>query len=334
MATPPDIAAPLRSPTEVGAGLSLATPRDYFALLKPRVMSLVVFTAVVGMVCAVSVTGASVTPFAAVMSIVCIAAGAGASGALNMWWDADIDARMTRTRQRPVPRGVLAPRAALGFGAVLSVVSVWLLYVVANGVAAAWLAFTIFFYLVIYTIWLKRRTPHNIVIGGAPGAFPPLIGWAAVTGATPVEAWVLVAIIFVWTPPHFWALALYKVGDYAKVGVPMLPNVAGAAATRTQIWAYSLGLFVVGLLPIATGMLFSPWLSGPSLAVLGALFVWKAHRVWRSRAGEAREPLDEASLYAAVSGDRAARDLFLYSLVHLFGVFAVLLADAVARLAL
>ena len=329
---------PLHSPTpagsDLGAGLSLATPGDYFALMKPRVMSLVVFTAFVGMVVGSSLSGARIGVASAALSLLCIALGAGASGALNMWWDADIDARMTRTRQRPTARGVLSPRAALGFGTVVAVVSVYLLYVASNVTAAFWLLFTILFYVVVYSMWLKRRTPQNIVFGGLPGALPPLVGWAAVTGSAPLEAWVLVAVIFAWTPPHFWALALYKVGDYAKVGVPMLPNVAGAKATRGQIWVYALVLFAVGLLPVATGMLAYPWLSGPSLAVLGALFVWKAWGVYRSRAGESRDMLDEASLYAAVAGDRAARDLFLYSLVYLFAVFVVLLADAIARMML
>ena len=311
-----------------GAGLSLAGPGDFFALMKPRVMSLVVFTAIVGMVAALSYTDAAITVFQGVMAIVCIALGAGASGALNMWWDADIDAAMTRTRKRPVPRGTLRPRAALGFGVSLSGISVWLLGVLTNWVASAWLAFTIVFYVVIYTMWLKRRTPQNIVIGGAPGAFPPLIGWAAVTGDTPLAAWSLFLITFVWTPPHFWALALYKVGDYAKVGVPMLPNVAGAKATRAQILGYSLVLFGVGLLPVALGGLHAPWPAGVALAALGAMFLWKAWAVFRSRAGESKAGLDDPSLYAVVAGDRAARDLFLYSLVYLFGMFAVILADA------
>ena len=335
MAVPSDIAetelpaSPLpSSPVQVGAGLSLAGPGDFFALMKPRVMSLVVFTAVVGLVAAVASTGVTISWPRAVLAILCIALGAGASGALNMWYDADIDAQMTRTRKRPVPRGALSPRAALGFGAVMAGLSVWLLGTATNWVAGGWLAFTIFFYVVVYTMWLKRRTPQNIVIGGAPGAFPPLIGWAAVTGTTPLEAWLLFAITFVWTPPHFWALALYKVQDYAKVGIPMLPNVAGAKATRVQILGYSMALFFVGLGPWAVGMLNLPWIAGPALVVLGALFLWKAWGVYRSRAGEDKAGLDDPSLYAVVAGDRAARDLFLYSLVYLFGMFAVILADS------
>ena len=318
----------LSSPTPVGAGLSLAGPGDFFALMKPRVMSLVVFTAVVGLVAAVSYTGTAIGGFEAVMAIVSIALGAGASGALNMWFDADIDAEMTRTRKRPVPRGALAPRAALGFGTIVSAISVWLLGVVTNWVAAGWLAFTIFFYVVIYTMWLKRRTPQNIVIGGAPGAFPPLIGWAAVTGDTPLAAWALFLITFTWTPPHFWALALYKVQDYGKVGIPMMPNVRGAKSTRNQIFVYSLLLFGVGLLPLALGVLHAPVPTGLALAGFGAVFLFKAWKVYRSRAGDTKSGLDDPSLYAVVAGDRAARDLFLYSLIYLFGVFAVILADA------
>ena len=318
----------LQSPTPAGAGISLAGPGDFFALMKPRVMSLVVFTAVVGLVAAVSYTGTPISPIAAIFAVACIALGAGASGALNMWYDADIDARMTRTRKRPVPRGALSPRAALGFGTLMALVSVWLLGVATNWVAAVWLAFTIVFYVVIYTMWLKRRTPQNIVIGGAPGAFPPLIGWAAVTGDTPLEAWILFAITFTWTPPHFWALALYKVQDYAKVGIPMMPNVAGAKSTRLQILIYSLLLFIVGLGPLLVGMLHAPLLSGPALALFGAVFLWRAWQVFRSRAGDDKAGLDDPSLYAVVAGDRAARDLFLYSLIYLFGVFAVVLLDA------
>ena len=310
-----------------GAGLSLAGPGDYFQLMKPRVMSLVVFTAIAGMVAAVG-QGGDMTPLAAIIAILCIALGAGASGALNMWYDADIDAKMTRTRTRPVPRGALSSRAALGFGTFVGAASVWLLATATNWVAAGWLAFTIFFYVVIYTMWLKRRTPQNIVIGGAPGAFPPLIGWAAVTGSTPLEAWVLFAITFLWTPPHFWALALYKVQDYAKVGIPMLPNVAGAAATRTQIFAYSMAVLLISLAPALVGMLNATLVTGSALAVLGLVFLRKAWAVYRSKAGDDKAGLDDPSLYAVVAGDRTAKDLFLYSLIYLFGVFGVILVDA------
>ena len=308
-----------------GAGLSLAGPGDYFQLMKPRVMSLVVFTALVGMVAAFARSGEAISWVAATIAVACIAAGAGASGALNMWYDADIDAQMTRTRKRPVPRGALTPRAALGFGSVVAAASVWLLATATNWVAAGWLAFTIIFYVVIYTMWLKRRTPQNIVIGGAPGAFPPLIGWAAVSGDTPLMAWAMFAVTFFWTPPHFWALALYKVQDYAKVGIPMLPNVAGAKATRRQIFIYSVVLWAVSVW--AASFLSGPVFKVP-VALLGAVFMWKAWGVLRSKAGDDKAGLDDPSLYAVVAGDRAARDLFLYSLIYLFGVFAVILADS------
>ena len=219
-----------------GAGLSLAGPRDFFQLMKPRVMSLVIFTAIIGLL----VAPGSLPLYNSVMAIFCIAVGAGASGALNMWYDADIDAQMTRTKKRPLPRGIMPPSTALTFGFLLSAVSVWMLGLATNYVAAGLLAFTIFFYVVIYTMWLKRRTPQNIVIGGAPGALPPMIGYAAVTGTVTIDSVLLFLIIFIWTPPHFWALALYKLSDYGRVGVPMMPNVAGPKSTRNQIFGYSI----------------------------------------------------------------------------------------------
>ena len=225
--------------------MSEATAGDYFALLKPRVMSLVVFTAFVGLVAA-PVADQSADRHIAILAI---AVGAGASGALNMWYDADIDAVMTRTASRPIPSGRIAPREALVFGLVLSVLSVMTLGVLVNWLAAALLAFTIFFYAVIYTMWLKRSTPQNIVIGGAAGAFPPMIGWAAATGTVSLESVVLFLIIFLWTPPHFWALALFKSDDYGRAGIPMMPNVAGQASTRRQIFAYALLVAPVGVLP-------------------------------------------------------------------------------------
>src|SRR5690242_10635042 len=208
--------------------LSEATARDYLELLKPRVMSLVVFTAFVGMVAAPVLPH----PFLAVVAILAIAVGAGASGALNMWYDADIGAVMSRTASRPIPAGRVRPGEALSFGLVLSALSVMTLGVLDNWLAASLLAFTIFFYAVIYTMWLKRSTPQNIVIGGAAGAFPPIIGWAAATGSVSLESVILFLIIFLWTPPHFWALALFKSGDYERAGIPMMPNVAGEASTR------------------------------------------------------------------------------------------------------
>jgi len=219
---------------------------DYFALLKPRVMSLVVFTALVGMLCA----PVGVNPVIGFASLLCIAVGAGASGALNMWWDADIDLKMARTAKRPVPAGRVTAQDALNIGLGLSVISVAMLAVFAGLLAGALLAFTIWFYAVPYTMWLKRSTPQNIVIGGAAGAFPPMIGWAAVTGDITVNSVLLFMIIFIWTPPHFWALALYKTGDYGKVGIPMMPNVKGPKSTRNQIMAYSVLLAAIAIAPI------------------------------------------------------------------------------------
>ena len=219
---------------------------DFIALMKPRVMSLVVFTALVGMVAAPG----TIHPVLGVIALLGIAVGAGASGALNMWYDADIDARMARTAARPIPRGRVTPDEALTFGAVLAVVSVLTLGVLVNWAAGALLAFTIAFYLFVYTMWLKRRTPQNIVIGGAAGAFPPMIGWAAVTGCVSIESVLLFLIIFMWTPPHFWALALYRCRDYERVGVPMLPVVAGPDETRRQILLYSLLLVPLAMLPV------------------------------------------------------------------------------------
>ena len=307
------------------SGLSLAEPSDFFALMKPRVMSLVVFTAWAGLVCAPGV----LPLWKAIASIICIAAGAGASGALNMWYDADIDAQMSRTKKRPIPQGKMSPRAALGFGTLISLASIWMLYIASNMMAAAILAFTIFFYLVIYTMWLKRSTPQNIVIGGAAGAFPPMIGWAAVTGDITLNSILLFMIIFIWTPPHFWALALYKTGDYEKVGIPMMPNVKGAKSTRNQIMGYSVFLAAIAIAPIFTG------LGGPIFAVfsivLNLAFLVMAYKVWTSRAGEIADSADEASLYAVKSGDRAARNLFAYSIIYLFAIFGVLALETVLR---
>src|SRR5689334_15525859 len=228
---------------------SLAGVGDYFALLKPRVMSLVVFTALVGLM----VAPGHLHPVVGFVALLCIAIGAGAAGALNMWYDADIDALMTRTADRPIPAGRVTRGEALGFGMTLAVGSIAVLGLATNWVAAGLLAFTIFFYVAIYTMWLKRSTPQNIVIGGAAGAFPPMIGWAAATGGIGIESIVLFLIIFFWTPPHFWALSLWRAGDYARAGVPMLPVVAGAAETRRQIMIYALVLAPLGA---------SPWLAG------------------------------------------------------------------------
>ena len=303
------------------SGLSLAEPSDFFALMKPRVMSLVVFTAWAGLVLAPGV----MPRWAAIASIICIAAGAGASGALNMWYDADIDAEMSRTKKRPIPQGKMSPRAALGFGTAISFASVWMLYIASNMVAAALLAFTIFFYLFIYTMWLKRSTPQNIVIGGAAGAFPPMIGWAAVTGDITLNSVLLFMIIFIWTPSHFWALALYKTGDYGKVGIPMMPNVKGPKSTRNQIMGYSVFLTVIAIAPIFTGLAGNLYAAFAVLLNLGYLAL--AFKVWKSRAGEIADSADEASLYEVKSGDRAARNLFAYSIIYLFATFGVLAAE-------
>src|SRR5580692_8112352 len=226
---------------------SLAGVGDYLALMKPRVMSLVVFTALVGLM----IAPGHVHPVLGFAALLSIAIGAGAAGALNMWFDADIDAVMSRTARRPIPAGRILPQEALGFGMTLAFGAVAVLGLVANWLAAALLAFTIFFYVAIYTMALKRSTPQNIVIGGAAGAFPPMIGWAAATGMIGLESVLLFLIIFFWTPPHFWALALFKVGDYSAAGIPMMPNVAGPASTRRQILAYSLLLAPIGVLPWA-----------------------------------------------------------------------------------
>ena len=306
--------------------LSLADPSDFFALMKPRVMSLVVFTAWVGLICA----PASVNWFTGIVIILCIAAGAGASGALNMWYDADIDAHMTRTRGRPLPQGKMSSESVLAFGLIVSAMSVWGLYWVSNLTAALLLAFTIFFYFVIYSMWLKRRTPQNIVIGGAAGAFPPMIGWAAVTGDIHINSVLLFMIIFIWTPPHFWALALYKRGDYGKVGIPMMPNVKGARSTRNQIFAYSLLLAVTAIIPVFTGLGGRIYMVA-SLILNGA-FLFLALRVWRSQAGDEAPKDNPDGLYDVRKGNKAARDLFAYSIFYLFALFAVLAVEALLKI--
>lgn len=302
--------AELRGPLAAGSDLGFAEPSlasvgDYIALLKPRVMSLVVFTALVGLV----VAPGSLHPFTAFTALLCIAVGAGASGALNMWYDADIDAVMARTAKRPVPAGKVKPGEALAFGLTLSGFSVVTLGILVNWAAAALLAFTIFFYAVVYTMWLKRSTPQNIVIGGAAGAFPPMIGWAAVTGSVSLESILLFLIIFFWTPPHFWALALYKRDDYARAGIPMLPVVAGDAATCRQILIYTLILAPLGIAPWALG--YAGVLYGAVAAVTGAVMVLLAVQVLR----EVRPT------------DRAARKLFAFSILYLFLLYATLLIE-------
>ncbi|MBS3648251.1 heme o synthase [Pseudaminobacter sp. 19-2017] len=299
---------------ESDAGMSEATAGDFFALLKPRVMSLVVFTAFVGMMAA----RVPLNPIIAATAILAIAIGAGASGALNMWYDADIDAVMKRTAGRPVPAGRVRPREALAFGLVLSALSVMALGVLVDWVAASLLAFTIFFYAVIYTMWLKRWTPQNIVIGGAAGALPPVVGWAAATGTVSLESIILFLIIFLWTPPHFWALALFKADEYGRAGVPMMPNVAGIPSTRRQIFVYSVILAVAGVAPWWLG--YVGYAYGVVAALLGAGFVWHGWQVLRMA--------DDDKVM------RPAKSLFAYSLLYLFAIFAAYLVDSVAERAL
>jgi protoheme IX farnesyltransferase len=284
----------------------MAGPGDFLALMKPRVMSLVVFTALVGLV----VAPGHLHPMLAFFALVCIAVGAGAAGAFNMWYDADIDAVMARTVDRPIPAGRVEPGEALAFGIVLASFSVVFLGLIINWLAAGLLAFTIFFYAVIYTMWLKRWTPQNIVIGGAAGAFPPMIGWAATTGGIGVEPVLLFLIIFFWTPPHFWALSLFRMDEYARAGVPMLPVVSGEAETRWQILLYSLVLAPVGA---------SPWLLGyaglayGAVAVLGgASMVVLAWQLYRAPASAA---------------ESVAKRLFGISILYLFVLFAALLIE-------
>jgi protoheme IX farnesyltransferase len=278
-----------------------ATVGDYLQILKPRVMSLVVFTGFVGLVLAPG----HLHPVLAAIAVLCIAVGAGASGAINMWYDRDIDAVMRRTAMRPLPAGRMLPGEALGFGIVLAVGSVVVMGLAVNWAAAALLALTIAFYVFVYTIWLKRRTPQNIVIGGAAGALPPLIGWAAVTGDIGWGAVALFAIIFFWTPPHFWALSLYRAGEYAAAGIPMLPVVAGPRETKRQMLLYTLMLWPASLAPWLLG-LAGPLYAG-SVAALSLAFTGAAIRVWR----------DET--------DRSARQMFAFSLLYLFLIFSLLL---------
>ena len=281
---------------------------DYVALLKPRVMSLAIFTALAGMIAA----PVSLNPILAVASILAIALGAGASGALNMWFDADIDAKMMRTKRRPIPAGRVDSEEVLMFGGALSGISVLILALASNYLAAFLLAFSIAFYVLVYTMWLKRSTPQNIVIGGLAGALPPAIGWTAATGQLTLEPIVLVAIIFLWTPPHFWALSLYKRGDYSAAGIPMLPNVKGDLVTRRQIWIYSLVLVPVTLAPAPLGFGGPVYLA--VAAIGGAVFLHRAYAVFKDR---------DAS-------NRAAKRLFAFSILHLFSLFAALIVEKLA----
>ena len=284
---------------------------DYIALLKPRVMSLVIFTALVGLM----IAPVHVHPVLAFTSILCIAVGAGASGALNMAYESDVDALMTRTANRPIPRGRITQAEAAAFGLTLAFFSVMTLGILVNWVAGALLAFTIFFYAVIYTMLLKRWTAQNIVIGGAAGALPPVVAWAAATGSLAVEPILLFMIIFVWTPPHFWALALFRSDDYARAGIPMLPVVAGPDATRLQILLYTVVLVAIALAPWPLG--YFDAIYGVTSLVLGAGMLWLAIEVYRRREGTV--------------ANRATRRLFAFSILYLFALFAVLLAEVVVR---
>ena len=285
-----------RSQTSIG---------DYVALMKPRVMSLVVFTALVGLM----IAPGGIDPSRGAIALLCIAAGAGAAAALNMWYDADIDAVMARTVRRPIPSGRVSRPEALVFGLTLGMCAILALGVLLNVAAAALLAFTIFFYVAVYTMWLKRRTPQNIVIGGAAGALPPVIGWVAVTGNVALEPLVLFLIIFLWTPPHFWALSLNLAGEYARAGVPMLPVVAGRAETKRQILLYSVVLVPTSLLPWALG--FAGPIYGVAAALLGATMILLSWQVRRS----------------SDTDRRSARRLFMFSMLYLVVLFAVLLMN-------
>jgi protoheme IX farnesyltransferase len=297
-----------------------ALPGDYFQLLKPRVMSLVVFTALTGLVCA----PVRIHPFLAAVAVFCIAVGAGSAGALNMALEGETDALMRRTRGRPVAAGRVKKSEAMAFGSVLAAFSVMLMGMAVNWFAAGFLAFTIVYYAWFYTLVLKRRTPQNIVIGGAAGAFPPVIGWAAATGDAPWNAWLLFLIIFLWTPPHSWALALYTSDDYAKAGIPMMPVAKGAKTTRLQILLYSLVLVPVAILPVFTGL--GGAIYGVVSVAGGLAFLGLAWRLYRSRAGETPGEREEG-LYDVKVEARAARNLFAYSILWLTALFAALLVE-------
>ena len=283
---------------------------DFFALLKPRVMSLVVFTGFAGLM----VAPGEIHPLLAAVAIFCIALASGAAGAINMWYDRDIDAVMERTRERPIPTGRVEPAEALTFGVILSAFAVMMMFLATNAVAAGLLAAAVLFYVFVYTVWLKRRTPQNIVIGGAAGAFPPVIGWAVVTGNVGIEAVILFALIFFWTPPHFWALALYRSKDYAAAGVPMLPVIRGARATKWQMLAYTVLLLPLALMPCIAG--FASWvLYGSAAGILSGVFILSALYVLT----------DET--------DRSAKRMFGFSIFYLFALFGLLVADNVLAMA-
>lgn len=282
--------------------------RDFWALTKPRVMSLVVFTALCGLLAAPG----EIHPVIGFTAILCLAMGAGACGALNQWYEADVDAKMARTSKRPLPAGRMDREAALHFGIGLAAFSVGIMGVAVNWLSAGILAFSIFFYAVVYTIWLKPNTPQNIVIGGAAGAFPPVIGWAAVTGDVTLLPILLFGIIFLWTPPHFWSLALFMKTDYGAAGIPMLPNVSGQKVTRNQIFAYSFPMAAAAIAPFALGQ--AGWLYGISSIILNLLFLGLAFNVWRNQATEA-------------SAMKPEKKLFAFSILYLFLLFGLFAFD-------
>ncbi len=305
----------LSGPMLARQGIAISSAGDWLTLLKPRVVMLVVFTGLVGLL----VAPGHLNPVLAFTSVLCIAVAAGAAGAINMWYDRDIDAVMRRTARRPIPAGRVEPGEALGFGIALAVGSVLLMWLATNTLAAGILALSIAFYVFVYTIWLKRRTPQNIVIGGAAGAFPPLIGWAAVTGSLDMLPVLLFAIVFLWTPPHFWSLALWASADYERVGVPMLPVIAGARSTRRHILVYTLVLVAASLLPWALHLAGAIY--GVAAAVLGAGFIGGAWLVLRDRQDAAGVSLTK---------DAPAKKLFRFSLWYLFVLFAALAVDRLA----
>ena len=305
--------------TTVEHRISQAEPKDFFALMKPGVMRLVVFTALVGLVSAAATSGTMLLgPVTGAIALLCIAIGGGASGALNMWYEADLDKLMKRTANRPIPAGRVSREEALAFGLFMAVLSVMVLGLVSNWLAAGLLAFTIFFYAVIYTIWLKRFTQQNIVIGGAAGALPPVVAWAAMTGSVGIEAFILFLIIFMWTPPHFWALALFASQDYARAGIPMMPVVSGDAYTRKHILIYSVLLAPVAMSPWFLG--FGGPVYGVTTAALSLGFIANAIYVYRDKNTD--------------DTNRAAKRLFAYSILYLFALFGVLLFEAVIKIAL
>jgi protoheme IX farnesyltransferase len=298
-----------------------ATASDYVQLMKPRIMLLVVFTAFAGLISAQGVTGISMNPIMAAIATLAVALGSGAAGAINMWYDADIDAVMKRTSTRPIPSGAVPSGEALAMGLIMSGVSVLLMWMASNVLAAVLLAVSIAYYGWFYTMLLKRRTPQNIVVGGAAGAFPPVIGWAAVTGSAPLDAWILFAIIFFWTPPHFWALSLLAHGEYAKANVPMLPVTHGAKSTRNHILAYTILLAPLGLLPVLTGL--GGMIYGATAMLLGLVFLKLSIDVWRTEAGSE----------GCAGGDlKKAKGLFAFSILYLFVLFAALIIEHGARL--